>query len=482
MKNPPSIKAKLEAYKFQIEAVDSIRDLPYAAVFHEQGLGKTKIAIDLLLGWFEKDQIDTAFIVTKKSLIKNWLDELKIHSHLSPAVLTGNRKENSNALNSPVLVYVLNYEILPSNLDLLSLFLKTCRVAAILDESHKIKNPDAKVSKAFHSVSEDFEKKVIMSGTPVANRPYDLWSQIKFLDEGESLGTSFNDFKEATDIDSTLSDEDGYAERLAAIYEDIQDFTIRETKISAGIKLPNKSIHNHFVEMQSEQLRIYNEYKHLLRHEIWSEGALTIDDAEAILKRLLRLVQCASNPFMVDETYSELPAKYTKLLELITENIPNSSNIIIWSGFIKNIEWLYNQLREFNPAISHGALSVDERNNQIGIFKTQSHCRILLATPGTAKEGLTLTNANHVVFYDRSFSLDDYLQAQDRIHRISQTEECFVHNLIANDSIDIWVDSLLEAKSQVAKLAQGDINTGDFLEKFNFDLKELLSEVLDIEN
>ena len=69
-----------------------------------------------------------------------------------------------------------------------------------------------------------------------------------------------------------------------------------------------------------------------------------------------------------------------------------------------------------------------------------------MATPGAAKEGLTLTCANHAIFYDRSFSLDDYLQAQDRIHRISQTRECYIHNMIATDTVDEWVDILLTAK------------------------------------
>ena len=59
-------KAKLSAFKYQEEAFLSIRDLPYAAIFHEQGLGKTKIAIDSLLYWLSSCDIDTVLIVTKK--------------------------------------------------------------------------------------------------------------------------------------------------------------------------------------------------------------------------------------------------------------------------------------------------------------------------------------------------------------------------------------------------------------------------------
>ena len=80
-----------------------------------------------------------------------------------------------------------------------------------------------------------------------------------------------------------------------------------------------------------------------------------------------------------------------------------------------------------------------QRNQAVQSFTNSSNL-VLIATPGAAKEGLTLTVANHAIFYDRGFGLDDYLQAQDRIHRISQTRECFIHNLIANETIDEWVD------------------------------------------
>src|SRR6185312_16132289 len=97
-----------------------------------------------------------------------------------------------------------------------------------------------------------------------------------------------------------------------------------------------------------------------------------------------------------------------------------------------------------------------DRSGALSSFKNDSECRVLVATPGAAKEGLTLTVTNHAIFYDRSFSLDDYLQAQDRIHRISQGKPCYVHNLIARNTIDEWVDRLLAAKHLAAQLGQGD--------------------------
>jgi len=478
LRKPPSLCPKLSAYPYQLEAIKAVRNLPYAAIFHEQGLGKTKIAIDLVLSWLENDIVDTVFVVTKKSLVQNWVDEIKIHSYLSPRVLSDNRRENSHALDAPVLIYVLNYEVFPSNHDLMSLFLKTCRVGVVLDESQKIKNPEAKLTECFLGFADGFHRKVIMTGTPVANRPHDIWAQIKFLDNGKTLGTDFTDFKTKMDIINGRSNSE-YGDVLSEVGEKIRGFSLRETKKTSGLELPTKTILSHGVALSPLQEKIYEEYRDNLYHEIKTETTNRTDHAEAVLKRLLRLVQCASNPILVDESYDEQPSKFIQLKHLLeTDILSRNSKVIIWTSFVGNAEWLTRNLSDEFPAIINGEMHIDLRNKEIQRFKTKNECRILVATPGAAKEGLTLTVANHAIFYDRSFSLDDYLQAQDRIHRISQTQHCFVHNLIAEGTIDEWIDRLLYVKFMAAQVVQGDISQEKCPELFEIDLSEMLSEVL----
>ncbi len=478
LRRPPKLSAKLDAYPYQLDAVRAVQNLPYAAIFHEQGLGKTKIAVDIVLSWIESDIVDTVFIITKKTLVQNWKDELITHSYITPRVLSGNRRENGIALNSPIILYVMNYELISSNFDLLQLFLKTCRVGAVLDEAQKIKNPEAKLTKDFHALSHKFCRRIVMTGTPVANRPFDIWSQIKFLDDGEALGQSFAEFKYQTELPDTTDTMDSYSKQLAGVMEKLKKFSVRETKKSSGLELPDKIIRTHIVRMASQQAGIYADYRDRFGSEFKGRDGVVIDNAEDILKRLLRLVQCASNPILVDENYQEIPGKFVQLNTMLNQLDMSSAKVIIWTGFIKNVEWLCQELKMYNPAKVHGSLSIDYRNRAIAKFKADASCRILVATPGAAKEGLTLTVANHAVFYDRSFSLDDYLQAQDRIHRVSQTQECFVHNLIAENTVDEWVDSLLNAKHQAARLTQGDISKPEFDSNFNFDLSEALSEIL----
>jgi SNF2 family DNA or RNA helicase len=89
--------------------------------------------------------------------------------------------------------------------------------------------------------------------------------------------------------------------------------------------------------------------------------------------------------------------------------------------------------------------------------------------------------ANHAVFYDRSFSLEDYLQAQDRIHRISQSRACYITNLIATNSIDEWVDVLLAAKHLAAQLGQGDINLDEYSRQATYTYGEMIGDVLGLD-
>ena len=461
----------------------AVKSLPYAAIFHEQGLGKTKIAVDLALVWLVEDTVDTVFIVTKKMLVQNWFDELAIHSHITPKILSGNRRENNIALNSPILIYIMNYEVISANLELIRLFLNTCRVGIILDESQKIKTPEAILTRDFHSIANSFTRRIIMTGTPVANRPYDIWAQVKFLDDGKSLGTSFSCFKSSVDLPKDSVCESDYSKRLSNIFEKMKGFSVRKTKKTAGLELPDKTILTNYVQMEALQTAIYKSYRSNLAHEFISEGEVIIDDAEDILKRLLRLVQCASNPGLIDATYRGVPGKFTRLLELFQEiDLQFSRKAIVWTGFVDNVNWLSKQLQSFFPQKIHGRMTIVDRNKSVRRFKTDEKCRVLLATPGAAKEGLTLTVANHAVFYDRSFSLDDYLQAQDRIHRISQTEDCFVHNLIAKGTIDEWVDMLLNAKYQAAQLTQGDISQSEFSQNLSLDLSDALKQILASEN
>lgn len=485
LRHEPALNAKMNAFPYQKEAFEAVKDLPYSAIFHEQGLGKTKIAVDLLLYWLEHKDIDTVLIVTKKQLVQNWRNEFTTHTHVKPAVLTSNRTDNFYVYNGPARAIITNFETVSAEKERFHLYLKSRNVAIIIDESAKLKNPESKLTRDFFELSPEFTIKTIMTGTPVANRPYDIWSQIYFLDGGLSLGKDYKTFKITTDLSNKLYSNEvkrgEFEESISDIYTKISKFSVRETKSSGIINLPDKQYVNVWAEFEPQQKNIYARIKDEMIVLVQKGNESILDDSTATLKRLLRLVQAASNPRLIDDMYLGNSGKEQQLDILIKKIIAKGEKCIVWSSFIENINYFTKKYSKYCAVKIHGRMTIVERNKSVDKFKIDQN-KILFATPQSAKEGLTLTMANHVIFYDRGFSLDDYLQAQDRIHRISQTKTCYVYNIMIADSVDVWVDVLLKAKQNAAFLVQGDIDKKEYQEIADYSFGSLVKHILNLEN
>ncbi len=189
------------------------------------------------------------------------------------------------------------------------------------------------------------------------------------------------------------------------------------------------------------------------------EGDLIVEEAENILKKLLRLTQIASNPFLIDKSYSDTPVKFQSLDKLLIEIISKDEKAVIWTNFVNNIMALKNRYVHYNPLIIHGSVPIKDRAIFVKKFQESDKNKILIANPAAAREGLTLTKANNAIYLDRNFNLVDYLQSQDRIHRISQTKHCNIYKILAKNTIDEYIDKLVEVKQDIASFVQGDHNT-----------------------
>lgn len=476
----PDYRAKKEAFDFQTKAFEFCKNLEYAGIFLEQGLGKTKIAIDLILFWLDQTDIDTVLILTKKNLINNWKKELSFHSNLKPRILNNNRENNFNIYNSPCRVVLANFELLLSNKERLAMFSRCRNVAIIVDESAKIKNPDSKITQNIFALAQYFKRRVIMSGTPVANRPYDIWAQVYFLDGGKSLGEDYEQFRSNTDLPKNRQIRpDDYAKNLDEIFQKIDSFCIRETKSSANLLLPEKNYHEIWCTFTSDQYKMYCQIRDEAKLAFQKDGELIVDDAAQALKRILRLMQVTSNPRILDKESGVLSGKEIRLDSLLKDIMARDEKVIIWSNFVENVDYFYEKYHEKYGAVKfYGKMSIEERNRSVEEF-TNGPAKVFIATPQSAKEGLTLTSANNAIFYDRGFSLDEYLQAQDRIHRISQNKPCNIYLIMIKGSIDEWVNELLRAKNTAASLMQSDISKDEFNESMKYSYRDILQKILD---
>ena len=347
-------------------------------------------------------------------------------------------------------------------------------MAIVLDESHKIKNPNAKTTNAILELKDLAKKRVIITGTPIANKPLDLWAQFYFLDNGKLLGNNYRQFEKMYSI--TLKDDDlhGQKNRLNDLRKIVLSNSIRRLKKDV-LELPKKIYVGKYVQIKGQQKKIYDQLKKELYIEITNiDGEKIVDKSTELLKKLLRLAQIASNPFLIDKAYNETPAKFPLLDTLIKNILKQKEKVIIWSCFVDNIRILYKRYKKFGSLILYGDIPIEKRNETVKQFRNNDEFMILIANPAAAREGLTLTSANNAIYLDRNFNLADYLQSQDRIHRISQTKECRIYKLIAKNTIDEYIDEIIYKKQKWAEFVQGDIN--------NAEIKQYLTkeEILNI--
>jgi SWI/SNF-related matrix-associated actin-dependent regulator of chromatin subfamily A-like protein 1 len=389
-----------------------------------------------------RGEIDAALVVAPVGLLHTWEKEVQKHSHLVAVVLRGSKRERKYSFLSGANFYIANYEGVLGATDV---FLKMCasrRFAIALDESTRIKDPTTQTALALHELSRVAKRRVIMTGTPVANRPQDLWSQFYFLDGGEALGDNYAEFRARF-----MEDSPGYRQELDELSAQVRQRSIRRLKRDV-LELPGKSYISHSIPLQGEQREIYDTCSRDLLVEIQGmSGEDFSREIDGVLEKLVRLVQIASNPGLINPHYGGPCAKLELLDELVPALLSDHEKIIVWSCFVVNVEGVARRFPTFYPVIIHGGVDIESRNAAVDAIQEGDSHRILVANPAAAREGLTLTRASAAVCLDRNFSLIDYLQSQDRIHRIGQTHQCEIHKLVATDTIDEYVDLMIDLKS-----------------------------------
>jgi SWI/SNF-related matrix-associated actin-dependent regulator 1 of chromatin subfamily A len=458
MINKFGFEPKTKPYEYQLEAVQFLEGEKNRALFDEQGLGKSKMIIDTLCRDIKNGIINGALIVCKKTLTKTWQNEIAKHSFIPSIIFEGTKYQRLRSLTTFSYFYIVNYETLISDIEIVRSLLKIRQMAIVLDESHKIKNPDSNIFKNIISLKDLAKKRIIISGTPIANKPEDIWAQFYFLDDGETLGSNFKEFQKKVKTEIGIKQKKVNENELNWLREAIRPLSLRRTKGELKeLVLPEKEFIDVFVDLEKNQRKLYDKARDELLVEIkrTSEEEFS-DEIENILKKMLRLIQISSNPLLLDVTYSYSASKLKKMDDLVKEIIQKNEKVIIWTSFVDNVTNLKKRYKNLGVVSIYGNMTMDERNNAVEDFQRNENIKVMIAVPAAAREGLTLTAANNAIYLDRNFNLVDYLQSQDRIHRISQKKRCKIFKLIGKDTIDEYVDEVLLNKLEIASYIHGD--------------------------
>ena len=483
---------KTKPYKHQLETWEKTRDLPYHALFMEQGTGKSKVIIDTADHLFKEGKIDCVLLIGPNGIQQNWhINEIPTHcasdyksiywSSLSSIkqkreivrFLTVDKKlkffgTNIEALRSFNLNeklknltfsdkdFIMNVE--PAILHLLN----TQKIMMVVDESTIIKSASALQTKVVLKLSQhpSVKYKRILTGTPITHSPLDLWTQMKFLSLNFWPIPTYTAFKNTFAIEKpmilgprTFNKIVGY-KNLDFLQKLVAPCSTRITKADC-LDLPEKIYQTRYVPFKPEQRVVYKSLLDEQMAHFAKEGVIV--EATTAIAALNKLQQVLSG-FVLDSegnVISVPSGKYDALREII-ENTGDTEKFIVFAKYNVEVAKILETCADLfkgskSYAVSYyGKNDEKERNHAVLSFQTDPNCRVFVGSSAAAR-GLTLTAATTVVYFTNDYSLEVRLQSEDRAHRIGQKRNVLYIDLIVPQTVDEKVLQILKSKKSVSE-------------------------------
>ncbi|MCU0445297.1 MAG: SNF2-related protein [Microscillaceae bacterium] len=434
----------------------------------DMGLGKTLQVLTLLQNRKNQKPQGVHLVVVPTSLIFNWQAEAeKFCPSLRMFVYRGvSRKKATDEFENYDII-LTTYGTLRSDIEIFKEFEFDY---IVLDESQAIKNPTAQISKAVRLLKAN--NRLTMTGTPIENNTFDLYSQFEFLNPGFLGSEEF--FKEefANPIDKHQDKE-----KSQQLRKMLYPFMLKRTKEEVATDLPDKTETILYCEMGKEQKKVYETFRELYRQKI--AGKLMTDGKEKssflILEGLLKLRQICDSPALLsgDEDYGK---DSTKLDELIRELEENASNhkTLIFSQFLGMLNLVREQLEKRNIIYEYLDGQTVDRAAKVKRFQTDKGCRVFLMSLKAGGVGLNLTAADYVYLIDPWWNPAVEAQAIDRTHRIGQDKKVFAYKMICKDTIEEKILTLQKRKQDLAEDLVG-AETGFIKKLSQEDILDLFS-------
>ena len=468
-------KFKTKPYQHQLNALALSWEKTYFAYFMEMGTGKSKVLVDNIAMLYDKGKINAALIIAPKGVYRNWFSgEIPTHlaSHIDhKSVLwtatTSKTKEKEYQqlfkIDLDLHILVMNVESFSTKkgLQFATKFLNCHKTIMAIDESTTIKNPTAKRTKAILSLGLLAQYRRILTGSPVTKSPLDLYTQCGFLDSFLLGFDSYYAFRNryATMLDRNFGGRrvqivGGY-KKLGELSDKLKNFSYRVLKEDC-LDLPPKTYIQREVELTDEQKQIYSTMKSAALASLKGKMAT----APHVLTQLMRLHQITCGHLKNDDgTTTEIKNnRINSLIELLEEV---EGKVIIWANYVYDIKQIVAAINkkygEDSIVQYYGAVSADVRQKNIEKFQDpDSPVRFFIGNPQTGGYGITLTEANNVVYYSNGYDLEKRLQSEDRAHRIGQKKAVTYVDLIAPKTVDEKIRKALRKKINIATEVMGE--------------------------
>lgn len=456
---PPPLNVKLyqhqrSGYGLACEAMgifsNTVMLTPGYALLMEMGCGKTITAIGIAGRAFMNQKCQRLLVAAPKSILGVWKAEFEKFAAFpySLTILQGSSAKKCDTLKRlptyGLQVVVVNYE---SVVLIEKALLVWGPDFIICDESTKIKNPTAKMSKTLYRLSKRAAYRLILTGTPVQNNPLDFFSQYKFLDD-RIFGTSYYAFKSEYAVLGTYNELIGWR-NLPELVRKAHSIAYRVTKAEA-LDLPEVMDEIRPVLLEDTAMKKYRKFQKDSYMEL-SQGEVT---ATNVLTHLLRLQQITGGfvrPDENNERYEQVSrAKLEALADIVDAAVSEKHKLVVIARFTVEIETICRMLEQKGLVYTKVSGTVKDRSEQVERFQTDPECMVFVGQIQTVSMGLTLTAASTMVFYSWSYNYADYSQARARIHRIGQQNNCLYIHLVVPGTVDETILSALKQKENIA--------------------------------
>jgi non-specific serine/threonine protein kinase len=442
----------------------------------DMGLGKTIQVLSLLLLIKNlQKQSSPCLLVVPASLLGNWQAEI---NRFAPSLKFLIIHSSAHDLRNITTEKIDLFDVIITTYAMLNRMPKLLEIIwnlVVLDEAQMIKNPAAKQTRAAKSLKCDV--KLILTGTPIENHLIDLWSLFDFTSPG-LLGSR-----------KAFVEHEKNQAFYAAIRTLVGPYILRRLKSDRRIiqDLPDKTEINAFCSLSKQQAFLYQQAVDSL-----SEVLNDIDSIQrrgAILSYILRFKQICNHPdqWLGYGGYEpEKSGKFIRLQEICEEIAAKQEKVLIFTQFreiIPSLAAFLSKIFGHEGLILHGATPIKQRAQLVETFGQEHGPQFFILSIKAGGTGLNLTNASHVIHFDRWWNPAVENQATDRAYRIGQKKNVLVHKFICKGTIEEKIDDLIMSKKTLSQeiLSHQDevvltsLSNEDLIKMVSLDIHQVLT-------
>tara|TARA_R110002020_G_scaffold12409_1_gene45461 strand:+ start:833 stop:2185 length:1353 start_codon:yes stop_codon:yes gene_type:complete len=435
-------------YQYQKDGVRSLEKFNGRALLaDEMGLGKTIQA----LWYFKRNQTSPIIVICPASLKWNWAREASVHIGERAEILEGRKPPRKKVFKQNPFV-IINYEILGPWLDYL---LELEPKLVVLDECQYVKNRRAKRTRHVKQLIKSVPHVLALSGTPLTNRPAELWTTLNMI--RPDLFKSFMSY--ALEFCNAKRTPWGWEYKGAKNLEKLngiltENCMVRRRKADVLKDLPAKS--RHVVPVPLGNRKEYDEAEDDLI--LWlSKYSKRKANAASRAERLVKMGY-------LKRLAAELKIK--AMTDWIDSFLEETDEKLVVFAIHKNI---INALRERYPkaVLVTGDVTGKKRQRAVDKFQRHKGTRLFIGNIQAAGVGLTLTASSTVLFAEIGWTPGEHVQAEDRIHRIGQTNPASCYYLIGVNTIEERLSRIIQEKQLVLSATLDGGTTNEQLDIFD---------------